>query len=243
MRSRPDRSAPPTSRQGRPRRAAAAAALVGVAVLGTAACDDTTSSPSSTTSASTPTPVPTTSTPLDSPSATPVGPVSLPPSPVPTNGPLTAPFGPACDQLPDTGAGSRTAVSRQRVAAAIADVPQLSRAAAVLRTAGLADTLNSQNDATVFVPDNTAFDQVGSADLRRALADPRRASDVLRYHVVPGRLTPDQLPGAHRTLEGQSLTVTGSGQDLTVDGRAHVVCGNLQTANATVYVIDAVLQP
>ena len=39
------------------------------------------------------------------------------------------------------------------------------------------------------------------------------------------------------------MTVAGSGEDFKVDGDASVVCGNVQTANATVYIIDSVLMP
>jgi uncharacterized surface protein with fasciclin (FAS1) repeats len=67
---------------------------------------------------------------------------------------------------------------------------------------------------------------------------------VLSYHVVPGQLGPDQVAGTHQTLEGERLTVQGSGQDLTVGSAdARVLCGNIATANATVYVIDGVLMP
>ena len=38
------------------------------------------------------------------------------------------------------------------------------------------------------------------------------------------------------------MTVTGTGDDLMVNG-ANVVCGGVQTANATVYLIDTVLMP
>ena len=54
---------------------------------------------------------------------------------------------------------------------------------------------------------------------------------------------PSRLAGTHKTLQGDSLTVEGSGEDFTVDGGAKVVCGNVQTANATVYIIDGVLAP
>jgi uncharacterized surface protein with fasciclin (FAS1) repeats len=65
---------------------------------------------------------------------------------------------------------------------------------------------------------------------------------VLTNHVVAGRLSPDQLAGTHRTLAGTTLTVSGSGDSFTVD-HAKVVCGDVQTANATVYIIDGVLLP
>jgi uncharacterized surface protein with fasciclin (FAS1) repeats len=60
---------------------------------------------------------------------------------------------------------------------------------------------------------------------------------------VPEQLAPDQLAGMHKTLQGGSIDVTGSGEDFTVNGTAKVVCGNVPTANATVYLIDGVLLP
>jgi len=52
-----------------------------------------------------------------------------------------------------------------------------------------------------------------------------------------------QLAGTHRTLQGGNLTVSGGGQDFTVNGGAAVICGGVRTANATVYIIDHVLVP
>jgi uncharacterized surface protein with fasciclin (FAS1) repeats len=75
------------------------------------------------------------------------------------------------------------------------------------------------------------------------MADPTGLlTTVLTYHVVPGRLAPDALAGTHTTLQGGDLTVEGADDAFTVNG-ANVVCGNVQTANATVYIIDAVLLP
>ncbi len=41
---------------------------------------------------------------------------------------------------------------------------------------------------------------------------------------------------------GGTLTVTGSGDNLKVNG-ATVICGGVKTKNATVYLIDTVLMP
>ena len=46
----------------------------------------------------------------------------------------------------------------------------------------------------------------------------------------------------HKTVEGGEVDVTGSGDNLMVNG-AKVICGGVQTANATVYLIDTVLMP
>ena len=81
------------------------------------------------------------------------------------------------------------------------------------------------------------------ATLDKAMGDPKGLlTTVLTHHVVEGRLTPEDLAGTHETLAGDKITVEGSGEDFTV-GEASVVCGDVQTANATVYIIDGVLLP
>jgi uncharacterized surface protein with fasciclin (FAS1) repeats len=68
-------------------------------------------------------------------------------------------------------------------------------------------------------------------------------STVLTYHVVPGRLSPDEIAGTTQTtVQGGDVEVTGSGDELQVND-ASVICGGVQTANATVYLIDAVVMP
>ena len=51
------------------------------------------------------------------------------------------------------------------------------------------------------------------------------------------------LAGTHKTLQGDTIEITGTGEDFEVNGQSSVVCGNVQTANATVYIIDDVLMP
>ena len=65
---------------------------------------------------------------------------------------------------------------------------------------------------------------------------------MLTHHVVGEQISPDSLAGEHETLAGDMITVEGEGEDFTI-GDASVVCGNVQTANATVYVVDQVLMP
>ena len=65
---------------------------------------------------------------------------------------------------------------------------------------------------------------------------------VLTYHVVQGQLSPQQVVGTQKTVEGDTVKVTGSGSTLKVNG-ANVICGGVKTANATVYLIDKVLMP
>ena len=82
------------------------------------------------------------------------------------------------------------------------------------------------------------------ATLDAAMADPTGLlTTVLTYHVVAGPADPGDARRHPQTLQGGTIEVTGSGEDFTVNGTAKVVCGNVQTSNATVYIIDAVLMP
>jgi uncharacterized surface protein with fasciclin (FAS1) repeats len=163
-----------------------------------------------------------------------------------TAAPMTTsgPFGAACSTVPASGAGSLEALAQDPVATAASNTPELSTLVTAVKKADLVNTLNSAQGITVFAPTNDAFAAVPKATLDKALADPNGLlTTVLTYHVVPGQLAPDQLAGTHKTLQGGTLEVTGSGQNFKVNGNSGVVCGNIQTANATVYLIDQVLLP
>jgi uncharacterized surface protein with fasciclin (FAS1) repeats len=80
--------------------------------------------------------------------------------------------------------------------------------------------------------------------MEEMMADPTgEFADLLAYHVVEGQITPTELVGEHTTLQGDKLSVEGSGESFTVNGSASVVCGDIHTDNATVYIIDEVLHP
>jgi uncharacterized surface protein with fasciclin (FAS1) repeats len=158
---------------------------------------------------------------------------------------MDQPFGPGCAAVPKSGKGSFDGMSQDPVATAASNNPALSTLVTAVKAAGLVDTLNTTEDITVFAPSNDAFKSLDPATLKKALGDPKGLlTDVLTVHVVPGRLSPDQLAGEHQTLNKSSkVTVTGSGESFKVNGKSNVVCGNVQTANATVYIIDSVLLP
>ena len=162
-----------------------------------------------------------------------------------TDSPMTAaPFGEGCSAVPTEGEGSVEGMADDPVATAASNNPLLSTLVTAVGEANLGDTLNSAEEITVFAPTDDAFAAVDPKTLKAAMKDPQGLlTDVLSYHVVEGRLSPDDLPGTHTTLNGADLEVTGSGEDFTVNGSANVICGNVQTANATVYVVDGVLLP
>ena len=153
------------------------------------------------------------------------------------------PFGAGCAAVPEDGDGSFAGMAQDPVATAASNNPALSTLVTAVDAAGLVDTLNGAEDITVFAPTNDAFEALDPETLQAALDDPEGLlTDVLQNHVVAGRLSPDDLAGDHETLGGGTITVEGSGEDFTV-GDATVGCGNVQTANATVYIIDGVQLP
>ena len=154
-----------------------------------------------------------------------------------------AAFGPGCAAVPADGAGSFSGMAGDPVATAASNNPLLSTLVTAVTEAGLGETLNTAKDITVFAPTNDAFAALDKATMDKAMGDPKGLlTTVLTNHVVEGRLSPEMLAGDHKTLAGTTITVEGSGEDFTV-GKAKVVCGNVQTANATVYIIDKVLVP
>jgi uncharacterized surface protein with fasciclin (FAS1) repeats len=211
-------------------------AMSGIAAslaVGAAAC-------SSSSSSTTPAAAPAASTPAASSSSS----SSAMASGAGSSASTTSDFGPGCASVPKTGAGSFTGMATAPVATAASANPVLSTLVTAVKKAGLVDTLNAANGITVFAPENAAFAKIPSTTLNGVLADKPELTKILTYHVVSGRYTPAQLASGMtlKTLEGGTVTTAMSGGTYTVNG-ADVVCGNVQTANATVYIISSVLMP
>nr|WP_174186359.1 fasciclin domain-containing protein [Nocardia barduliensis] len=209
------------------------ATAVTAAVLGTSACadDNDTSSATSTTS-----PAAMTTTAAQT-------------SPPSTGTPAAAPVGPGCaayaEQVP-TGPGSVAGMATEPASVAAANNPLLTTLVAAVSgqlnpQVNLVGTLDG-GQFTVFAPVDDAFAKVDPATIETLKTDSAALNALLTYHVVPGRIGPGEIAGDHKTVQGSTVTVTGSGDDLEVAG-AGVICGGLQTANATVYLIDTVLTP
>jgi uncharacterized surface protein with fasciclin (FAS1) repeats len=161
-----------------------------------------------------------------------------------SSGATTSDFGPGCASVPKSGAGSFTGMSTAPVATAASANPVLSTLVTAVKKAGLVDTLNSASGITVFAPDNAAFAKIPAATLSKVLSDKAELTKILTYHVIAGRYTPTQLAAGTplKTLEGGTVTPALMGSTYEVNS-ADVVCGNVQTANATVYIINTVLMP
>ncbi|MBT2552965.1 fasciclin domain-containing protein [Arthrobacter sp. ISL-5] len=178
---------------------------------------------------------------------------SMAPSPSETSAAAMDPAanlaGPGCagyaEKVP-SGAGSVSGMALDPVAVAASNNPLLKTLTAAVSgklnpKVDLVDTLNG-SEFTVFAPVDDAFAKIDAATIETLKKDDALLSKILTYHVVPGQITPDKIVGTHKTVQGGSVTVTGSKDALKVDG-ANVICGGVQTANATVYLVDSVLMP
>ena len=157
--------------------------------------------------------------------------------------------GPGCadyaEANPD-GPGSVEGMAMEPVATAASNNPMLTMltqavSGGVNPEVDLVDTLNS-GEYTVFAPVDDAFAQIDEATMEQLKTNPEMLTDILTYHVVEGEMTPDEVVGMQTTLNGADVDVTGSGDELMVNG-ANVICGGVETANATVYLIDEVMVP
>lgn len=157
--------------------------------------------------------------------------------------------GPGCaeyaEQVPE-GPGSVKGMAEDPVTVAASNNPMLSTLTQAVSgqlnpEVNLVDTLNG-GEFTVFAPTNDAFAKIDPATLETLKTDAPLLTSILTYHVVPGQIAPDEIVGTHTTVQGATVEVTGEGDELMV-GDAAVVCGGVQTANATVYMIDSVLMP
>jgi uncharacterized surface protein with fasciclin (FAS1) repeats len=186
----------------------------------------------------------------------PVASVAIPrvvvhPTPNPSSTDASALVGDGCDaykaQTP-SGSGSIVGMSQSPVAVAASSNPLLTTLTSIVSgkfnpKVNLVSTLDSAQ-FTVFAPVDSAFAKLPAstiADLKLP-ANASKLTSILDYAVVPGERLPGDVDGTLSTVQGGTLTVSGSGNDITVNG-AKVVCGGIQTANATVYMIDTVLTP
>lgn len=159
---------------------------------------------------------------------------------------LTA-FGPGCAAVPADGAGSFAGMAKDPAATAASNNPLLSTLVAAVTAAGLGDTLNGAGPFTIFAPTNDAFAKIDKATLTKLLADPKGdLTKILTFHVIPGKaLTAADLlkDGTEASVQGGMVKITGTGQDVTVNGASKVICGDVQVGNGIVHIIDTVLMP
>jgi uncharacterized surface protein with fasciclin (FAS1) repeats len=145
-----------------------------------------------------------------------------------------------------SGTGSVSGMAQVPVVTAASNNPDLTTLTAALSGklnpgVNLVDTLNG-GEFTVIAPTDDAFKKLSPVTLDRLKTDVPLLTSILTYHVIPGQLSPPLVAGSHKSVQGADVTVTGADEALKFDGSG-LVCGGIQTANATVYMVDTVMMP
>jgi transforming growth factor-beta-induced protein len=150
--------------------------------------------------------------------------------------------------VPATGKGSLKGMAQDPAATAASNNPALTTLVAAVKAAGLVDTLNGPGPFTIFAPINSAFDKLPAGTVESLVKPENKATltGILTYHVIGGKKlsSADLLKGGtFTTVNGGTLKITGSGSNLTINGKAMTVLADVQVANGTVHLIDSVLMP
>lgn len=113
-----------------------------------------------------------------------------------------------------------------------------------IKAAGLADALQQPGPFTVFAPTDAVFAKLPKGTVEALLADPPKLRQVLKYHVVPGKVMAVHVVKLEsaRTLLGQSAPIAASGSGVKVAG-ANVVKTDIVATNGVIHVIDQVILP
>ncbi|AZL59512.1 fasciclin domain-containing protein [Tabrizicola piscis] len=123
---------------------------------------------------------------------------------------------------------------------------QFSTLVAAVTAAGLVDTLKGDGPFTVFAPTNAAFEALPAGTVENLLKPENKDQliKILRYHVVPGAVTSDQLAGQRldvATVQGQTVHIDG--RNGVKVNRSRVTTADIIASNGVIHVIDRVLLP
>jgi uncharacterized surface protein with fasciclin (FAS1) repeats len=129
---------------------------------------------------------------------------------------------------------------------------------AAVKAAGLVDTLSSKGPFTVFAPTNAAFAKLPAGTVATLVKPENKGTltNILTYHVVPGRITAQQIAAMAarhhgtatlKTVQGENLRFMKSGRGWMVQdakgGHARITIANVMQSNGVIHVIDTVLMP
>ena len=127
-----------------------------------------------------------------------------------------------------------------------ADAGTFTTLIAAAKAAGLAGALTGSDNLTVFAPTDEAFAKLPEGTVESLLQPENKQQlvDILKYHVVAGRVYSDAALGAGsaRTLEGSPVSIAADANGARVN-EANLVATDLDSSNGVIHVIDSVLMP
>ncbi|MBB6124920.1 fasciclin domain-containing protein [Sphingobium subterraneum] len=130
---------------------------------------------------------------------------------------------------------------------------------AAVKAAGLVDTLKGPGPFTVFAPTNAAFAKLPAGTVETLVKPENKATltNILTYHVVPGRMTAMDIAANAKAHGGKAVLTTVQGETLTAwkdkagawwltdakGGKAKITIANVMQSNGVIHVVDTVLMP
>lgn len=135
-------------------------------------------------------------------------------------------------------------MNKQDIVDTAAAEDNFSTLVAAVKAANLVDTLKGDGPFTVFAPINGAFERIPEESLNALLADKELLTNVLTYHVVPGKVTSEQVAKSDflETAQGGSLRIHVNNGQVYVNG-ARVVTTDIHTKNGVIHAIETVIIP
>ena len=161
---------------------------------------------------------------------------------------------PTATAMPEPTAAPTEAPTEAPAAQTIVDIAasneQFSTLVAAVQAAGLVDTLQGEGPFTVFAPTNDAFAALPAGTLDSLLLpeNKQQLTDILMYHVVPGKVMAADVAGldgkmADTALEGKQIAVKTDMGNVYLNENVKVVTTDIEASNGVIHVIDAVLLP
>jgi uncharacterized surface protein with fasciclin (FAS1) repeats len=118
--------------------------------------------------------------------------------------------------------------------------------AAAVKTAGLVEALSGDGPYTVFAPTDAAFAKLPAGTVETLLKPENRQQliEILKYHVVPGRVYASDALVAEtaETSQGSRVRFSVASGTLMVNG-ASILHPDLEATNGVIHVIDEVILP
>ena len=117
---------------------------------------------------------------------------------------------------------------------------------AAVQAADLVDALKGDGPLTVFAPTDEAFAALPAGTVDDLLKPENKAKlqAILKYHVVSGKVTADQVTKLNKakTLEGDNVKIKTAGGSVMIND-AKVAKADVMASNGVIHVIDKVLLP
>lgn len=129
---------------------------------------------------------------------------------------------------------------------------------AAVKAAGLVDTLSGTGPFTVFAPTNAAFGKLPAGTVETLVKPENKGTltSILTYHVVPGKITAQQIAAKARANGGTATYATVGGGKLmfhakgsgwaVMDAKGNmgmITIANVMQKNGVIHVVDTVLMP